>query len=255
MAGLTAEADGSYIVDGKRVAMPVEVRAAQQAAATFLVRHAAAQQLIEHTGLRATRQRGGKAIVSLAIIDYTDNDLGSYGELALAFVVDDPGSTAGSATNPKAVNTLIHRLPVTEAFTCAAGRGIWGFPKWIADLTVGFSARGASCALRADGHDVVSITLRRGIIPLPRRPMDMNAFTCDEDGIVRRTPWSTHSRGRQTVRPGGATVEIGYGHPMADELRTLGLPKRALLTVFDDHMSATFGVPEVVTTGRSTILA
>jgi len=244
MAGLSPEADGSYVVDGQRVTMPVEVRAAQQAAATFLVRHSAAQQVIEHTGLRATRQRGGFAIASLALVDYTDNDLGAYQELALAFVVDDTEPPDPAAGKP--VSTLIHRLPVSEAFTCAAGRGIWGFPKWIADLSVDFDARGARCVLRADGQDVVSVTMRRGPIPIPRRPMPMNAFSCDEDGVVRRTPWTTHSVGKQTVRPGGTIVEVGYGHPLADELRTLGLPKRALATLFDSHMSATFGAPEVV---------
>lgn len=243
MAGLTPEPDGSYLVDGQRVTMPVEVRAARQAAATFAVRHAAAQQVIEHTGLRATR-RGNFAIASLAIVDYTDNDLGSYKELALAVIVDDPTGPSPKGT----VSTLIHRLPVTEEFTCSAGQGIWGFPKWIADMDVGFDRGGASCVLRQDGSEVVRITMRRGPVPLPRRPLPMVAFSCDPDGIVRRTPWTTGGTGRQTVRPGGATVEIGYGHPLADELRTLGLPKRALMTVFDDHMSATFGDPEVVDT-------
>ena len=250
MAGLVAESDGSYLVEGQRVVMPVEVRAARQAAATFVVRHSAAQQLIDHTGLTATRQRGGKAIVSLALVDYIDNDLGSYKELALAFIVDDTTKPADGTKSP--VSTLIHRLPVSEAFTCAAGRGIWGFPKWVADLSVDFDDRGASCVLREGDNEVVRIWLKRGPIPLPRRPMPMNAFSCDDDSVVRRTPWNTDGTGRPHIRPGGATVEIGYGHPLADELRALGLPKRAFMTLFDDHMSATFGDPEVVLTGRST---
>lgn len=245
MAGLTAEADGSYIVDGQTVTMPVLVREAKQAAATFLVAHSAAQRVISHTGLMATRQPGGKAIVSLALVDYLDNDLGQYKELALAVLVDDPTRPA-NATD-KNVNTLIHRLPVSEAFTCAAGQGIWGFPKWIAELEVDFNDKGATCVLRDGALDIVRVTLRRGHIPIPRRPMPMNAFSCDDDGIVRKTPWTTNGVGRQTVRPGGATVEIGYGHPIADELRALGLPKRALMTLFDPNMSASFGAPEIIT--------
>lgn len=241
MSGLTPEPDGSYLVDGQRVTMPVEVRAARQAAATFAVRHAAAQQVVDHTGLRATR-RGRFAIASLALVDYTDNDLGAYKELALAILVDDPTGRAAKGS----VSTLIHRLPVTEEFTCLAGQGIWGFPKWIADMDIAFDDRGASCVLRHDGSEVVRITMRRGRVPLPRRPMPMVAFSCDADGVVRRTPWTTEGTGRQTVRPGGVTVEVGYGHPLADELRTLGFPRQAIATMFDDHMTATFGKPEVV---------
>lgn len=245
MTGLTAADDGSYLVEGQTVAMPVLVREAKQAAATFLVAHSAAQRVISQTGLVATRQPGGKAIASLALVDYLDNDLGTYKELALAFVVDDPTRPA-NATD-KTVNTLIHRLPVSEAFTCAAGRGIWGFPKWIADLEVDFNDAGATCVLRDGALDILRVTLRRGRIPIPRRPLPMNAFSCDDDGVVRKTPWTTDGVGRQTIRPGGATIEIGYGHPIADELRALGLPKRALMTLFDPNMSASFGAPQIVT--------
>ena len=191
-----------------------------------------------------TRQRGGVAIASLALVDYTDNDLGSYKELALAVLVDDPDGPTGRGAP---VSTLIHRLPVSETFTCLAGYGIWGFPKWVADLTVDFDDRGAVGVLRSDdGQEVVRVTMRRGPIPLPAKPMPMQAFTCADDGAVRATPWETRTSGRQHVRPGGTSVEIGYGHPIADELRALGLPKRALMTLFDDHMSATFGAPRIV---------
>ena len=41
-------------------------------------------------------------------------------------------------------------------------------------------------------------------------------------------------------RPGGATLVLG-DHPMADELRSLGLPKRALFSSSAARMPATFG--------------
>ena len=41
------------------------------------------------------------------------------------------------------------------------------------------------------------------------------------------------------ARMGGATLELG-SHPMADELRSLGLPKKALLTTYMGKMSGRF---------------
>lgn len=32
--------------------------------------------------------------------------------------------------------------------------------------------------------------------------------------------------------PGGTRIEIGYGHPIADELRSLGLTRRPLITMW-----------------------
>jgi len=178
--------DGSYDVDGVTIAMPVEVRAARQAAATFLVPHAAAVAVFGECGLNPTN-RSGKSIVSVALVDYTDNDLGSYKELALAVVVDD---APGTPPTPKgSVSTLIHRLPVSEQFTCAAGRGIWGFPKWVADLRVDFNERGASATLRNDDGDdacdpasVCEIALRMANSQVKHRAT--LSLECEEIGDV-----------------------------------------------------------------------
>ena len=48
---------------------------------------------------------------------------------------------------------------------------------------------------------------------------------------------------RRSHTLGGTTVEVGYGHPLADELRAMGFPHRSLVTIFDDHMRATFEAP------------
>lgn len=233
-----------YVIDGQVVTMPVEVRSARQASATFLVDHAAATRVIADSGLTPRKLPRGKALASIALIDYVDNDLGDYDELALAFAVDDPSDAPPEAAD--ALSTLIWRLPVNQEFTCAAGRQIWGFPKWVADLDVTFLPGGVQCVMRDDAGEILRVELKRGLLPMPRRDMEMMAYSCDDELVVRRTPWTTSGVGRLTVRPGGATIELGYGHPIADELRALGLPKRALMTIFDDHMTATFGEPVVV---------
>ena len=242
---LTANPDGAYEVEGQTIAMPVRVGHARQAAATFLVPRGPVERLLEPTRLKPAKQGGKRAMVSLALVDYLENDLGTYKELALAILVDDP---AGSPPKAKgSVSTYIHRLPVSEEFTCAAGKGIWGFPKWVADLDVHFHEHSVHCQLNdAEGHMVLSVEMLRGPLPIPRRPLPMVAYTCDDEGVVRRTPWDTNGTGSQRIRPGGTRIEIGYGHPIADELRSLGLTRRPLMTMWDDHMSATFGSPEVV---------
>src|SRR5262245_37069789 len=123
------------VVDGEIVTLPVEVRSAKMVAATFLVDVNAAQQLIDYSGLRVAAQRG-KAMCTLSAVQYTDNDLGPYNEIAVALVVephdkksDEKVSMAGGS-----VTVFIHKLPVNQEFTCHAGRGIWGFPKWVTDI-------------------------------------------------------------------------------------------------------------------------
>jgi hypothetical protein len=243
LGSLLPGSDGSYEVDGRRVAMPVEVRRARMANATFLVPADAAQSVIAQTGLRVDRRRGGKAVVALALIDYLDNDLGDYDEFALSFVVQNPPGTP--ALGRGAVATYIHRLPVSQPFTCEAGRGIWGFPKWVAGLRVDVGDGEATAVLRNDdGGELLSIRLRRGIIPAPSRPLTMACYSNGPDGRILRTSWITRTASpRLRFGGGGAEVLVGEGHPLADELRALGFPRKCLMTMFAASMSATFEAP------------
>jgi hypothetical protein len=244
LGSLDAGEDGAYGVDGRRVTMPVEVRSARMSNATFFVPASAAQDVIAGTGLTVQRRRGDKAMVALALIRYLDCDLGDYDELALSFVVDNP---AGSAPPGKGgVATYIHRLPVSQEFTCEAGRGIWGFPKWVADLRVDPGDGISTAVLRNDdGTEIVSVRLRRGWIPVPSRPLTMVCYSNGPEGRILRTEWTTHNVGtRLRFGGGGADVTVGTGHPLADELRALGFPRKPFMTMFAADMRATFGRPE-----------
>ena len=244
---ITTSSHEVHEVAGRRVALPVHVRAATQASATWSVDAAAAQAIIEPSGLTVARGRRGRATCSVAVVDYLDNDLGTYHEVAVAFAVMPHDAGPAWRSDPRRPTTLIHRLPVDGDFTCAAGREIWGFPKWVTQIDLRRHGRSTECVLRDDGEVVLALQVAPGGLPLPASPLEMTAYS-HLDGVLRRTPWSTTSRGAH-LRPGGAVLELGGPHPMADELRTLGVHRRSpLFSVTVETMTATFGAAEVVAT-------
>lgn len=234
----------SFEFDGERIAVPVEVRSAKMVAAQYLVDADAAQALIDYSGLRVARQRGGRAVCALSAVQYTDNDLGPYHELAVAFVVEPHDAGPDIRPSLRRMTTFIHRLPVNQEFTCKVGRGLWGFPKWVTSIDYVESGGYTRCRITEGNAPVLAFDVAPGWIPLPGGEMEMACYSW-ADGVLRRTPWVTRSR-RMRARPGGASLQLGDGHPMADELRALGLPKRALMTTGTPLMSATFGAPEIV---------
>ena len=241
LAGLRADASGAYEVAGRRVTAPVAVRSAQMASASYLIEADRAQSVIEGTGLRVSRRRGDKAVVTLALVKYVDTDLDAYDELGLCFGVDAP--EGAEPLGRGVVANYIHRLPVSQAFTCAAGRGIWGFPKWVDDLTVDVTGSGATATLAGQ----VSVALRQGPIPVPPRPLTMACYSNDAEGRLLRTDWITNNR-RTRLRFGGgsARVEILGDGVFADDLRALGFPRKPLMTMFAGQMRATFAAPRPI---------
>jgi len=248
---------GPWQIQGRTIGLPVEVRRAAQWGVQYLVPARAAQRIVDPTGLEVTGPLPGRALLALAVCRYDDTDLDPYHEVAVSFVVRShdapPRPTVVDRLREFAsgsIGAYIHRLPVDRSFTCEAGRDIWGFPKWVTTIDIDEPepgdigrATGTTVRLVDDGAHVLSLTMAAGgPVRLPSQAPPSYSF---RDGVLRRTAWETSGEG-VAGRPGGATLVLG-DHPMADELRSLGLPKRALFTSSTARMRATFGAAEIVT--------
>lgn len=234
----------THVVLGKQVQMPVRIRLARAFMATYSVSAAAAQRLIAYSGLEILRLPGGRAMCTLVFVDYVDGDLGPYNEFGVSFMVRHhtagPTGTLGDlrALSTGGAGVFIHRLPVDGEFTLAAGRGIWGFPKEIADFDAQHEGSVRRGALRQSGQLIVDLTIRPGLaVPQRRSGSSFDAYS-HIDGITRCTHWQMEPSGMR-VRPGGAELSLGE-HAWADELRFLGLPKRALMASTVDRLAMTF---------------
>lgn len=242
----------NFAIQGRTVTLPVEIRDARSWAATFLVPAEAAQALVEPSGLEVAQLRPGKAIASLAAVRYEDGDLDRYNEVAVAFLVRPHDAGPASATARalevarNRAGVLIHHLPVDQRFTLEAGRTIWGYPKFLSRIDIEERERDTTITLTHDGAHVLTLTVRRGIKPWPGVP-NLPTYTF-MDGVLRRTPWQTWHEGTRG-RVGGARLELG-SHPIADELRSLGLPKRAIVSTSVRRVRARFGAAEIVTPAR-----
>jgi hypothetical protein len=235
----------TYTVADRTVRMPVVVRDAVAATATFAADADAARALVPHAQLDLVRVSPRHALLSVSVVHYRDNDLGTYNEISIAPVVTPAGTSAAGALAGMArgrAGIYIHRLPVDEDFSCAAGRGIWGFPKTVEHLTVGRAGHHLVGRWEAGGTTVLRIALRhRGTGAMPATEQIVYSTI---DGVLHRTRFVMHASGLG-ARSGGAKLWLGEG-PAADELRALGLPRRALFSLSMGRMQARFDPPEAV---------
>ena len=81
-------------------------------------------------------------------------------------------------------------------------------------------------------------------MPLPANETKLDTYSFT-DGVLRCTPFTMRTASVR-FRPLGATLTLGHGHQMADDLRSLGLG-RAISVMHVGRMSATFGEAQVVT--------
>lgn len=228
----------SHEILGEQVRMPVEIRSARAGLALFAVPVGPTRDLLEGTGLVPVQPVPGRALCSLVFIRYADGDLGPYHEFGVAFLSALPGK-------PSTMGVYIHWLPVNQSFTLEAGRSIWGFPKEMADIDMSFSGAEKYCRVQQDGRSIVTLRTRRGLpVPAIAAAAPIDAYTF-QDGVLRRTPWRMRPSLLRS-RIGGARVELG-DHPMAEQLRDLGLPRAALATSELGKLGMTFQDAQEVT--------
>jgi hypothetical protein len=226
--------------------MPCVVRDACAATATWMVSSAAAQALLPGAELQVAEIAPGRGLLSIACIEYRDNDLGDYNEVSVAIFVRKRGDQGrlryvGSVIDMMRglLPTHILHLPVDQAFTCEAGRVIWGFPKTLDDIDFDTSGDRARCVWNKDEHTVLKLSLPRGgHRDLPQQTLRTYSYL---DGVLHETRFVSSAEDFR-VRLGGAQIELG-AHPVADELRSLGLPKPALMSMWMGKMRGRFEAP------------
>jgi hypothetical protein len=223
------------------------VREAASASVTWLVDAKAARALLPTDDLEVLEPFPGKSLFTLACIDYVDNDLGDYNEVSFTLFVREKREGRGVPFAGDALRflrgragTFIVWLPVDQVFTREAGETMWGFPKTVESIDFDHRGERATCRLVSRGRDVLTLSMPRGgSRTLPDNAMSTYTLL---GGRTAATRFVSRATGVGFFRR-GVTLELG-DHPMAAELRRLGLPKAPLMAMWMEKMSATFDPPQ-----------
>jgi len=243
-----------YVIDGKAITFPVIVADASMLMNAFLVDASVAQNMIKDSGFRVIELFPGKAILQLLFVDYRENQLGDYNEGAIIFPVLTPGESKPlpffGTLNRMAkgrVGNFVYRMPVDQEFTTHAGRYIWGFPKWIARIDIEFGATRASGSFFDEGELVYGCAAKTGGTAKVKE--QRAASLAIRDGKAWKT-FGTNTGSGLTFSLGGELPTIGDSHPLAQELRALGLPKKPLFSISIKNTAMRFAGPESVAIGK-----
>jgi uncharacterized protein len=199
--------------------------------AYFLVRTERAETVLANTPFTAARLLGDRTVAGLACFDYQQTSVGPYREVALALAVVPRDARhpslplldlARSATRRK-VGFHILDLPVTTPIAEAAGRELWGFPKFVADIDIAIHGDALFAAVREHGgrgHIVRLEGKSSKTFALPS--MDLVLYSRLGSEVLRSV---ATVRGRMGTGSGrGLTLGVTDGdHRMAARLRELGL--------------------------------
>lgn len=237
----------AYATSAGAVELPIAYYDVTNIVAMFWGDRAGAERIITDAGLTLAFARGDKALVALSFYEYRRTTVGVYNEVGVAVFCVPPGqrpSRLGAAElyAPLAwrkVGAYVVDLPVTTAAANAAGRELWGYPKFITQIPLSLQGRAVDVGVLDpdDGSHICELigTIGRGV-PVP--PMSLVTYTRLDGALIR-----THVqvRGRAKACPAGSTrLSVGgSSHRMAVNLRALGLASaRPIAVLVTDRFQA-----------------
>lgn len=243
------------------VALPILYYDASALYAFFLVDEDRAAGVLCSERMRPALTAAGRAVAAVACYEYRDTSVGVYNEVGLAVAVtadDDAPPLAGwpemltTMSRPESRHVGMHvlDLPVTTAAANAAGREIWGFPKFVTDIRFEHRDHRFHCVV-ADPDGVPPIMALAGSVApaLPCPPLSLALYT-ELEGRLMRCTVNARGRSRITTGRGLRLSAQAKGHRMSAHLSALGLDGATPLAVmwtdhFQSRLNAGVAVPSV----------
>jgi len=221
---------------GMRIELPVRYYDWSWMSALFPAPVAAVERLLPSGKLKPLLLLPGTTMVALAAFEYRKiAGVEPYNEFTLSVpvqyepAVNVPGMPVLfhpllSPERYTKIGMYVHQLPVTTQPARDFGVEIWGYPKFVADIS--FEDRGdiRRCRLSADGKDIVTLDVRKAATKA--RSLSFYTYTV-KDGRILRALVQTEGQYFISRFPGGASFTPG-DHPLGEEIKALRMARTAV---------------------------
>jgi hypothetical protein len=174
-----------------------------------------------------------RAMVGIGAFNYIDTSIGSYGEVAVV-IPAVYGPSPPSILIPALVESrwqgfglLVMHLPVTKRVARDAGRGEWGYTKFLAGMRFVITPEYMECRMSEGEKHILTIrVVRRGIAIRDCKPLI--TFSVKEGNLIRTT---IPQKGtcRFSIRPAGSFLKLG-DHPVSASIRELGISEKPFMS-------------------------
>lgn len=218
-------------IQGQEITFPMEVDAFNAATLGFSVPAAAAAALLPGDAFEIVEVAPGTAQLIVSLVDYRENPWGDYNEVNLGFLARPAGA------GEDVIGSFVYRMPVDQEFTCLAGNQVMGFPKTVMVIDATYTDTHVTFELRDGDAVALAVTVPRAEATGDPMRFDTVSYSYLA-GVPQQTPLAM-DLATGSVDPSDVALTLGTG-PIADELRTLGLPKAADFASYGEQLTAIF---------------
>lgn len=190
----------------------------------------------------------GKAVVAVGAFNYLETSIGPYGEVIVGIPLvygkkPMPVAPALLESSYPGFGVLVAHLPVTKQTARDAGRGEWGYTKFITEMNFTITPEMMECRMSEKGRHILTLGVaRRGFYKTDQKPIVTYSV---KDRKLIRTAIPQKGAFRQSLRPAGSYLELG-SHSVSDSIRDLGLSKKPIISKYYVERAGILPAGEVI---------
>jgi hypothetical protein len=218
---------------GQKGKLPVFYYDNTSLAALFTASTAKMRSLLPHPDMRPVELLPGRCLMAFMAFEYRESDLGPYNEFSIAVAITFrktpiPLVTGTAQLLRRSLSAYVRHLPVTTEIARVGGVDFYGYPKFIADIDFFREEGSVRCVLGEKGTEILSLT---GKTPATHAGKRLEYITYSmKDGVPLRTRILVNPlEFSQIMSRDAARLEIGSGHPICDELKSIELSEKPVL--------------------------
>jgi hypothetical protein len=226
---------------GRKAKLPVFYYDNLSLTAIFTGATGRVKRLLPHPEMRPVELYPGRCLVAFTAFEYRKTDIDAYNEVSVAFFItfgrpQVPGLTAAWQMARNRFTAYVWQLPVTTEIARVGGVDLYGYPKFIAEITFRREGGWVTCDLAEGGQSILSLGGKE--LPTGRGKLTRVSTYSIKDGIplvanVCQNPIAyAQSRDRSTVR-----LELG-SHRIASDLQAIELSRGPILYQYCPQLEA-----------------
>jgi len=200
------------------------------------------RKLLPHPDMNPIEMSPGRCLVAFTAFEYRNTDIDPYNEFSIAFLItfrrpQIPGVTALGQMARHHFTVHVWQLPVTTEAARILGIELYGYPKFLADITFDKGQEWIECRLSERGEEI--LTLKGKVLPTARGEIMRYVTYSIIDQIPVAANVVTDPLEYAQSRNGQvATLHLGTNHPVSRTLREIDLSPRPVLYQFSPATQA-----------------
>jgi len=193
-------------------------------------------KLLPHPAMNPIEVFPGRCMVAFTAFEYRKTDIDPYNEFSIAFLItfgkpQVPGLTALWQLVRRCFTVYVWKLPVTTEIARFGGVELYGYPKFLADITFEKGTEWIECLLSEKGERILS--LKGKVLPTTRGKIARFITYSIVDGIpVTANVVVDPLEFAQSRHAESALLQLGANHPTAEALRQIDLSSNPAMYQF-----------------------